>query len=188
MSTAVDYKHYREEIIDGKVYYMPPSANPIHGRIIGNVYYVFKSYLKGKTCQVFTDTIDVYLDDKKEDRVIPDVSVLCNKDCFTNRGYEGVPSLVVEVLSPTSVSRDRKIKFNLYEKYGVKEYWIIDPVNKVLEQYVLIDGKYSLEGTFVKLEEYDKERINENEISEFKSSFKTSIFDELVVNIDDIFE
>ena len=74
-------------------------------------------------------------------------------------------------------SRDRKIKFNLYEKYGVKEYWIIDPVNKVLEQYVLIDGKYSLEGTFLKLEEYDKERIKEHEISEFKSSFKTSIFD-----------
>lgn len=188
MSTAVDYKHYREEIIDGKVYYMSPSANPIHGRIIGNVYFIFKSYLRGKSCQVFTDTIDVYLDSEKKDRVIPDVSVLCDKDKFTNRGYEGVPSLVVEVISPTSVSRDRKIKFNLYQKYGVKEYWIIDPVNKVLEQYVLIDGKYSLEGTFVKLEDYDKERLNEEEKSEFKLTFKTSIFDELVVDIENIFE
>ena len=58
----------------------------------------------------------------------------------------------------------------------------------MLEQYVLIDGKYSLEGTFVKLEEYDKERINEEEILEFKSSFKTSIFDELFIEVDDIFE
>jgi Uma2 family endonuclease len=188
MSNAIDYKTYREEFINGKVYYMPPSANPIHGRIIGNVYFIFRSYLKGKSCQVFTDTIDIYLDDEKKDRVIPDVSVLCDKDKFTNRGYEGIPSLVVEVISPTSVSRDRKLKFNLYEKYGVKEYWIIDPVNKVLEQYILVEGKYSLEGTYVKLEDYDIERINEEEKLDFKSSFKTSIFNELVIKVDEVFE
>ena len=188
MSNAIDYNKYKEEYINGKVYYMYPSASPIHGRIIGNVYYIFRTYLKGKQCQVFTDTIDIYLDSEKKDRVIPDVSVLCDKDKFTNRGYEGIPSLVVEVISPTSILRDRKIKFKLYEEYGIKEYWIIDPANKVLEQYVLSEDKYNLQGTYVKLEDYDIERINEDEKLEFKSSFKTSIFDELIIQVEDIFE
>ena len=66
MSNAVDLESFREEIIDGKVYYMSQSANPRHGRVIGNIYFVFKSYFKGKKCQVFTDTIDVYLDDENK--------------------------------------------------------------------------------------------------------------------------
>ena len=155
---------------------------------MGNVYFAFKSYLKGKKCQVFTDTIDVYLDDSKENRVIPDVSILCDESNFTNRGYEGVPSLVVEVISPTSVIRDRKLKFKLYEKYKVQEYWIIDPVNRVIEQYILIDGKYSLEGTYTKLNDFDMERLSQRDKDDFKISFKTSIFDELIINVEDIFE
>ena len=66
MGEALDLKEFKEEIIDGKVYYMSPSANPRHGRVIGNIYFVFKSYLRGKKCQVFTDTIDVYLDAEKK--------------------------------------------------------------------------------------------------------------------------
>ena len=188
MSNAVDLESFREEIIDGEVYYMSPSANPRHGRVIGNIYFVFKSYLKGKKCQVFTDTIDVYLDDEKKDKLIPDVSVLCDETKFADKGYEGIPSLVVEVISPTSIKRDRKIKFNMYEKYKVNEYWIVDPVNKVIEQYILIDGKYSLEGTYVKLENSDKERLTEEEKMKFQTSFKTSIFSELLIEIEDIFE
>jgi Uma2 family endonuclease len=188
MSNALDLEAFKEEFIDGKVYYMSPSANPKHGRAIGNIYFVFKSYLRGKRCQVFTDTIDVYLDAEKKDKVIPDVSILCDETKFTDKGYEGVPSLVVEVISPTSVKRDRKIKFNIYEKYKVQEYWIVDPINKVIEQYILIDGKYSLEGTYVKLEEWEKERLSQEEKSKFSESFKTSIFSELAINVEDIFE
>lgn len=188
MNNAVDFSNFKEEIIDGKVYLMSPSANPRHGRVIGNIYFAFKSYLKGKKCEVFTDTIDVYLGDEKKDKVIPDVSILCDESKFTDKGYEGIPSLVVEVISPTSVKRDRKIKFNLYEKYKINEYWIVDPVNKVIEQYILIDGKYSLEGTYVKLESYDKERLSEEEKEKFPTNFKTSIFSELIIHIEDIFE
>ena len=65
----------------------------------------------------------------KKDKVIPDVSILCDENKFTDKGYEGIPSLVVEVISPTSVNRDRKIKFNVYEKYKINEYWIVDPIN-----------------------------------------------------------
>ena len=76
----------------------------------------------------------------------------------------------------------------MYEKYKVNEYWIVDPVNKVIEQYILIDGKYSLEGTYVKLENSDKERLTEEEKMKFQTSFKTSIFSELLIEIEDIFE
>ncbi|MCQ2023072.1 Uma2 family endonuclease [Clostridium butyricum] len=110
----------------------------------------------------------MYLDEKKENRVIPDVSILCHESNFTNIGYEGVPSLVVEVISPTSVIRDRKLKFKLYEKYKVQEYWIIDPVNRVIEQYLLIDGKYSLEGTYIKLNDFDMESLSQRDKEDFK--------------------
>lgn len=188
MNNALNLDELKEEVIDGKVYYMSPSANPKHGRVIGNIYFVFKSYLKGKKCQVFTDTIDVYLDSEKKDKVIPDVSILCDETKFTDKGYEGIPSLVVEVISPTSVKRDRKIKFNMYETYNINEYWIVDPINKVIEQYILIDGKYSLEGTYAKLADWEKEGLNEEEKVKFPEIFKTSIFSELTINIDDIFE
>lgn len=64
---------------------MSPSASPMHGRIIGNVYFIFKSYLRGKSCRVFTDTIDVYLDELNN-KVIPDVSILCDENKFSKRG------------------------------------------------------------------------------------------------------
>lgn len=187
LANAIDYDYFKEELIDGKVHLMSPSASPIHGRIIGNVYFVFKSYLKGKTCQVFTDTIDVYLDEHNN-KVIPDVSILCDESKFSKRGYEGVPDLIVEIISPSSVIRDRKVKFQLYEKFGVKEYWIIDPINKVIEQYVLNDGKYKLEEIYAQLDECELDRLSESDKNNIKTTFKTSIFKELVINVSDIFE
>ena len=185
MSPAYNLNEFKEEIIDGKVYYMSPSASPRHGRIIGNIYFIFKSYLKGKTCEVFTDTIDVFLNEEGTDKVIPDVSILCDPERFTDKGYNGVPSLIVEVISPTSIKRDRETKFYKYEAYGVKEYWIVDPLNKSIEQFVLQDGKYKLSGVYTQLDEAEKERLHEEQ--GFVKQFKTTIFPELVIDIDDIF-
>lgn len=185
MSPAYNLNEFKEEIIDGKVYYMSPSANPRHGRIIGNIYFIFKSYLKGKTCEVFTDTIDIFLNEEGTDKVIPDVSVLCDPDKFTDKGYHGVPSLIVEVISPTSIKRDRETKFHKYEAYGAKEYWIVDPLNKSIEQFILHEGKYRLEGVYTQLDEADKGRLYEEQ--EVVKQFKTSIFSELTIDVDDIF-
>lgn len=63
---------------------------------------------------------------------------------ITNRGIEGSPNLVIEVLSPTSAKRDRKDKMEVYAHYQVPEYWLVNPEFKQLEQYVLIDGRYQL--------------------------------------------
>lgn len=83
MSPPYNPNEFKEEIIDGKVYYISPSTSPRHGRIIGNIYFIIKSYLKGKTCEVFTDTIDIFLNEEGTDKVIPDVSILSDSERFT---------------------------------------------------------------------------------------------------------
>ncbi len=180
--------NFKEEIIDGKIYYMSPSANPIHSRIIGNIFYTFKNYLKGKRCQVYADNLDVYLGEEKNTIVIPDISVICDTTKFTSNGYHGVPTLVVEIISPSSAARDRNTKFKLYEKYGVMEYWIVDPLNQIIEQFILKDNKYEIEGTFFQLEEEVLERYSEEERNNIIKNFKTSIFSDLVINLCDVFE
>ncbi|MGL4346281.1 MAG: Uma2 family endonuclease [Cellulosilyticaceae bacterium] len=99
MMSPLDYTNYKEEKIDGKIRYMSPMANPKHGETIGNLYAAFHPYFKGKTCKVFPDNISVFLDDEKNNYVVPDISVLCNPSQFKNNGYHGVPSFVVEVIS-----------------------------------------------------------------------------------------
>ena len=76
----------------------------------------------------------------------PDIAII-HKSCvnlITNRGIKGNPELVVEILSPSSIKRDRKDKLNTYAKYGIHEYWLIDPVQMALEQYTLKGNSYIL--------------------------------------------
>lgn len=89
------------------------------------------------------------------------------------------------MISPTSIKRDRETKFYKYEAYGVKEYWIVDPLNKSIEQFVLNEGKYKLNGVYTQLDEAEKERLYEKQ--GFVKQFKTSIFSELTIDIDEIF-
>ena len=65
------------------------------------------------------------------------------------RFIEGAPVLVIEVVSPTSIQRDRKVKYDLYERYGVAEYWIVDPRTQSVEVYTWSNGEYALFGQFV---------------------------------------
>lgn len=186
MGNTAQIYDFKTELINGKTFYMSPSASPFHGMIIGNLHVILANYLKGKQCRVFTDTIDVYLDETN--RVIPDVSVLCDKTKFTDRGYEGIPKLIVEVISPSSVKRDRIEKKALYEHMGVPHYWLIDPKNKNLEVYNLIEGVYVLEDIYTDYDEYELERMSEEDRGSIVTEFKTAAFDGLVFNIAEIFE
>ena len=124
----------REELLGGRIYMMSsPTVN--HSQIASNIYYAFRSYLKGKTCRPFNDGVDVYL--TENDRVIPDAMIVCNKNIIRLDGIHGAPDLVVEVLSPGTAKNDRGYKKNLYETAGVKEYWIVDPISHSIEVYIL---------------------------------------------------
>jgi Uma2 family endonuclease len=142
-----DYFEIREkseellEYIDGFVY-MSPSPSIKHQRVSGKLFNKFANFLEGKPCEVFHAPIDIELkNDKMVDTkiVIPDISIICDKTGFTDTRYIGVPNLIVEILSPSNQSHDLITKLNLYLNYGVKEYWIVNPMLNSVTVYALND-------------------------------------------------
>ena len=137
-----DYENWQDsenwEIISGKAYMMAPSPTIKHQNISGNIYNEFKNYVKGKSCKVFYE-IDVVL--SEEDIVKPDIMVVCDKEKLGEKNIKGAPDLIVEVLSPSTSRRDKVIKLELYKKYGVKEYWIADPVYREITVHYFTENR-----------------------------------------------
>ena len=173
----------REELLNGKIYMMSsPTVN--HSQIASNIYYAFRSYLKGKTCRAFNDGVDVYLTEK--DRVIPDAMIVCNKNNIKLDGIHGAPALVVEVLSPGTAKNDKGYKKDLYEKSGVKEYWIIDPVPRSIEVYLLTDGKFALDEVYALYPEGLS--VTEKEREETKKEIQVSLYNDFCISLEEIFK
>ncbi|MFD1067952.1 Uma2 family endonuclease [Oceanobacillus locisalsi] len=82
--------------------------------------------------------------------VQPDLSIIYDSEKLDDKGCNGSPDMIVEILSPASVKLDRWIKYRLYEEAGVKEYWIVDPVNESVEIHLLTDKQYTFKGVFTK--------------------------------------
>ncbi|MBR1858810.1 MAG: Uma2 family endonuclease [Selenomonadaceae bacterium] len=172
------------ELIDGRTYMMArPSVN--HTRIERNIVGLFNRYLKGKTCESFNET-DVYF--SEEDNFVPDVIIVCNPDIVEDNGIYGTPDLVVEVASPSTARRDRMEKFYAYEKYGVKEYWIVSPGDKSVEVYLLKDGKFVLDDVYPIYKDYEWDKLTDEEKAEVKFAIKVSLYDDFEVSLADIFE
>ncbi|MDQ0230286.1 Uma2 family endonuclease [Metabacillus malikii] len=145
------------EAIEGIVIGMSPSPTPKHQDVVDELTAEFKMYLRGKECKAFSSPIDVCLFAEKEtklddikDWVQPDLMVVCDKDKIGEKYIIGAPDLVIEVLSPSTARNDRLVKFNSYEKAGVKEYWIVDPYNMSVEIYGLTGKNYRKLGVFGK--------------------------------------
>ena len=171
------YKDERRfEILNGKIVNMSPGAVANHNRIVVNIVRIFSSFFRGKPCDVFTDGLDVHF--SKKDIFIPDVMIICNKGIIKNDGIHGAPDLVVEVLSPSTAQNDRGYKKDTYEKYGVKEYWLVDIKNKSIEIYLLQNEKYILDNIY----SYDEDEKNESQ------KFQVSSFPELTVTLSEVFE
>jgi Uma2 family endonuclease len=129
----------RLEYIDGAVY-MTPSPSIQHQLVSSNLHTQFGIYLKGKRCKVFAAPTDIELvNETLSERkvVIPDLSIICDEKGFTETKYVGVPTLIVEILSPSNQAYDLVTKFNLYMTYGVKEYWIVNPMKEAVTVYAL---------------------------------------------------
>jgi len=128
---------------------MAPGASDMHQDASVQLIIEFGNYLRGKKCKVYHPPFDVILPEEGEtfenatNIVQPDIFIVCDKDKRTPRGCYGPPDLVAEILSPSSAKRDTKIKHKLYQRSGVKEYWIVDSVHKRVDVYKLKDdGKY----------------------------------------------
>ncbi len=132
------------ELING--YIMKKSApRPQHQNISMNLSIQLGSFIKEKKLgKLFAAPIDVFLD--SYNAVQPDLVFVSseNQGIITNDGIVGIPDLVIEIISPSSVIRDRVDKKNLYEKLNIKEYWIIDPQYQDIEVYSILNGRYEL--------------------------------------------
>jgi Uma2 family endonuclease len=136
------------EIIKGKIFKMSPAPSSNHQRLSRNLTTLIDIYLKNKKCEVFNAPFDVILpikgkDFMQSDKVVhPDIVVICNPDLVKEQGCFGVPDWIIEILSPNTAKKDLQNKFDLYEEAGVKEYWIVDPKNNIVEVFVLGVDKY----------------------------------------------
>jgi prevent-host-death family protein len=134
----------RMEFINGEIYLLG-SPTSFHQDTLGYLHILFNSYFRGKPCKVYLAPFDVHFYKKglsEPDVMQPDITVACDyKTTINEKGrYMGVPSLVVEILSPATRSKDMVDKLNTYMLSGVKEYWIIDNKNECVYIYNFIDS------------------------------------------------
>ena len=181
---------YREELVSetihGQTVMMSPRPSVSHNRVAGNIFRIFSIFLRGKRCSAFTDGVDVHLDENNV--FVPDVMIVCDKDKIRYDGIYGAPDLVVEVLSPSSVTRDRGVKKNVYEKAGVREYWIADPISKTIEVYSLQNGRLELDHAYIVFPEQEWARMTDEEKAAARLSVKVSLYDDLIVDVREVFE
>ena len=136
----------RYELSNGELIPMqPPSPNPGHQNAALELAVIMREFVRAKRLgQVFIAPLDVVLDEKNTAQ--PDLIFIAkaNAGLVQERGIFGAPDLVVEILSPGSIRRDRYEKQALYARFGVKEYWILDHANQSLEVLTLADGRYAV--------------------------------------------
>jgi Uma2 family endonuclease len=131
---------FRWELIDGQAHAMTgPSWQ--HQRVCMNLSSQLNTHFNAHGCRVFAAPFDIRLpeadehDDAIRTVVQPDISVICDASKLDSRGCRGAPDLVVEILSPSTAARDHVIKRALYERHGVREYWLVHPLDRILTIY-----------------------------------------------------
>jgi prevent-host-death family protein len=165
----------RMEYINGEIIILS-SPSTFHQDISGNLHVLFRNYLKGKPCKVFYAPFDVHFwkkDFKYPDVMQPDLLIACDlEDTVNEKGrYMGTPTLVVEILSPSTRSRDMVDKLNTYMVSGVKEFWVVDPQKMTILVYGFKD---------LQIDEYALYKMEELVHSYW--------FDNLKASVKDVFE
>lgn len=154
----------RAELIDGHMYMMAPPSRK-HQKISMELSSIIREYIrshKGK-CEVYAAPFAVYLDERSNTYVEPDISVICDSDKLDDRGCKGAPDWIIEIVSPASKKMDYLLKLLKYRLAGVKEYWIVDPEkNRVIV--------YNFTGD---------ESVNDYTLQD---SIKAGIYDDLVID------
>ncbi|HTM91725.1 MAG TPA: Uma2 family endonuclease [Flavisolibacter sp.] len=180
--TYADYLQWKfeeqVELIRGKIFKMGPAPAPRHQQISISISSEIYNFLKKKTCQVFPAPFDVRLPvkNKKKDNEIttvvqPDICVICDENKIDSRGCLGAPDLVIEILSPGNTEKEVKLKFELYEEAGVKEYWVVYPSEENVAVFILNEkGKY-----------------DDAKIYAGKDRIKSIAVKELIIKLEDVF-
>lgn len=156
-----------------------------HIAVSGNIFGIFRDYLKGKKCTPVPKGFRLHLDDAN--RFTPDFMVVCDAEKIKPDGVYGAPDLIVEVLSHDTIQNDKVYKKNVYAHFGVKEYWLVDPSVKSLEVYHLSGSEFMLHGVYVFHEDHDLAQVAKGEQTMTVTQLKCSLFNDLDISLKDIF-
>jgi Uma2 family endonuclease len=158
------------ELLDGEIV-KKSAPSPQHQRLVRNTFLALNKIVSNTIGEILFSPIDVFLDEycvPQPDLVFVSVK---NAHFITKDGIIGVPDLIIEVISPSSVIRDRIEKKNIYERFSVKEYWLIDAQNEEIEIYTIENGRYELLSA----------------ATQFEGELKSKVFIDLVINLKEIF-
>lgn len=179
--TYADYltwpENERWEILDGTAY-MQSAPSWQHQSISSELHRQFANHLTNGPCRVFAAPFDLRLPELEENDedvtnvLQPDLTVICDSSRLKGTGYYGIPTLVIEITSPSTGKMDRLFKFNKYEEAGVQEYWIVEPELKIVSVFVLQDNK----------------RYGRPEVYAEDDSIRVNIFPDLTIALDSVFE
>ena len=158
----------RAELFDGQMYMMAP-PNRIHQELVNRLCQRITNHIdsKGGSCKVYPAPFAVFLTEDDTNYVEPDISVICNKNKLTDKGCDGAPDWIIEIVSPSSSKRDYLTKSTKYEAAGVREYWIVDPDKQRITIY-----RYEVEAAPM--------------IAGFKQPIQSGIFSDLEITIADL--
>lgn len=164
------------EILDGELF-LQSAPSWQHQSISGELYRQISNFLYKKPCRVFAAPFDLCLADYTENDedipnvLQPDIVVVCDEAKLRKTGYFGAPTFIIEVSSPSTTRQDRVLKFNKYEKAGVKEYWIVEPDGKYISVFTLQEnGRYGRPESYTETDQ-----------------IKVSVFPDLIIDLAPIF-
>src|SRR5690606_10605663 len=132
----------------GRLFKMTAAPSRLHQKVAGKLHYCLYGFLAGNPCEVYIAPFDVRLpkiSTRNEDIftvVQPDICVVCDQSKLDEAGCIGAPDLIVEILSPGNNKKELHNKYEVYQESGVKEYWIIQPIEQTLLIYTLQNGRY----------------------------------------------
>jgi Uma2 family endonuclease len=139
----------RYELFDGEAFLMAP-PNRIHQEILMELSAQLYAFCRGTTCRVYPAPFGVRLfprEDNSDNTFFePDITVVCDPGKLDDQGCKGAPDMVVEILSSSTARHDFLYKFNAYRQAGVREYWIVNPDEKILQVCILDGDAYRVFG------------------------------------------
>lgn len=167
----------RLEIIDG-IAYMQAAPTPLHQEMLMELSKQFAVYLTGKPCKVYPAPFAVILsqgsekDEEEINNVVePDIAIVCDLTKMSDKGCHGAPDMIIEIISPSSIKTDRVTKLNKYEKAGVREYWIVEPEQKLVSVFL----------------QQANNRFGRPDMYTEEDRVKVSIFSDLIIDLREVF-
>lgn len=139
----------RAELVDGQIYDMAPPTR-IHQEIVQQLSRVIGNYITGHKgeCKVYPAPFAVFLNNDDKTYVEPDISVICDQQKLDDRGCNGAPDMIIEIVSKSSQRMDYLTKLFKYRTAGVREYWIVNPMKRTVLVYIFGENEDSTQYVF----------------------------------------